>query len=288
MKALIRLMRPEQWLKNAFVFTGYLFSERASGLPIFLEVLLAAFAFCLVSSSVYVGNDLYDVESDRQHPKKSRRPLAAGLIKESHAIGLALVLLVVGLALGWWVSWQVAAILAAYVLLNIGYTLSFKHIVVLDVFCISAGFMLRILAGTVGVDIPPSHWLLLCSLLVTLFLGFAKRRAEIMASGKEKTRKVLENYSLTLLDQFIAITIAGVILSYSLYTMSPDTIRIHGTQNLIYTVPFVIYPLFRYIYLLHHANAGQDASRELVRDPHIIISIVIWAALILSFTGRFS
>lgn len=281
MIALFRLMRPEQWfLKNVFVFTGYLFSERATGLPIFLEVLYAFMAFCLVSSSVYIGNDIRDVESDRAHPKKRFRPIAAGLVNSSKATVFAICLLIGGVVLGSLVSWKVVLILGAYIVLNILYTLRFKQIVILDVFCIAAGFMLRILAGTLGVDIPPSHWLLLCGLMLTLFLGFTKRRAELKEGKADTTRQVLGHYTPDLLDQLIAITVTGVILSYSLYTMSPDTIRIHGTQNLLFTVPFVIYALFRYLFLLHNGNGGGDAARELIRDPHILVSVACWAVLV--------
>lgn len=287
MKGIIRLIRPEQWWKNAFVFCGYLFSERASGLGIFLEVCTVALAFCLMSSCVYVFNDLRDLESDRQHEKKRNRPIASGAVQPNTAIALAFVLMVASLVLGWWVSWTVVAILVGYLLLNIAYTLSWKQIVILDVFCISAGFMLRIFSGTVGIGIPPSKWLLLCSMLITLFLGFVKRRSELctLSGQKGQVRKVLDSYSEGLLDQLIAITVAGVIISYSLYTMSSETIRIHHTENLIYTVPFVAYALFRYLYLLHASNGGGDPSRELVKDPHILFSILAWGSLTVYFTG---
>jgi 4-hydroxybenzoate polyprenyltransferase len=166
-------------------------------------------------------------------------------------------------------------------LLNIAYSLWLKHVVILDVFCIATGFMLRILAGTIGVGIPPSKWLLLCGLMITLFLGFAKRRAEFitLANGKEYHRKVLLKYGAILLDQLVSICAVAVILSYSLYTMSPETVHIHHTENLIYTVPFVIYALFRYIFLLHHSNGGGDPTRDLLRDKHIVISVLGWAFL---------
>ena len=173
---------------------------------------------------------------------------------------------------------MVLIILVGYVLMNLAYSLRLKHVVILDVFIISTGFMLRILAGTLGVGIPPSQWLLLCGLMVTLFLGFTKRRAEIIALTEDKTahRKVLEHYSPVLLDKMIGITASGVIMSYSLYTMNADTIRIHGTTNLIYTVPFVMYGVFRYIYLLHHQSRGGDTAHDLVRDPHLFVVVGAW------------
>jgi len=191
---------------------------------------------------------------------------------------LAIALWMAGLALGLWASRSVTLFLSTYVIMNVAYSFWLKHVVVIDVFIIAAGFMLRILAGTIGVGIHPSRWLLLCGLMVTLFLGFAKRRAELntLLHGEATHREVLDDYGPVFLDTMIAISAAGVIMSYSLYTLSPDTIRIHATENLIYTVPFVLYGIFRYIYLLHHRSGGGDPSRELARDPHILITMGAW------------
>ena len=277
---LLRLMRPHQWVKNAFVFTGLLFGHAWHDPNLVTQVVMAFAAFCLVSSAVYVFNDIVDLEQDRLHPKKCQRPLAAGKVGLSAAVMLAVLLGVLGLVLAYSASPKVLLILVGYALMNIAYTLRLKHVVILDVFIIATGFMLRILAGTLGVGIPPSQWLLLCGLMVTLFLGFTKRRAEIIALAEDKAahRKVLEHYSPVLLDKMIGITAAGLIMSYSLYTMNPDTIRIHGTANLIYTVPFVMYGVFRYIYLLHHQSRGGDTAHDLVRDPHLFIVVGAWLA----------
>lgn len=275
---LLRLMRPHQWVKNGFVFTGLLFGHAWHDPARVMQVVMAFAAFCLMSSSVYVLNDIVDVEQDRQHPKKRLRPLAAGRVSLVSAVVLAVVLGAAGLVLGREVSPIVASILLGYAVMNIAYSIHLKHVVILDIFIIATGFMLRILAGTLGVGIAPSQWLLLCGLMVTLFLGFTKRRAEIIALAEDKTshRKVLEHYSPVLLDKMIGITAAGLIMSYSLYTMNPDTIRVHGTANLIYTVPFVMYGVFRYIYLLHHQSRGGDAAHDLVRDPHLFIVVGAW------------
>lgn len=277
---LLRLMRPYQWVKNAFVFTGLLFGHAWHDHNLVTRVGIAFAAFCLVSSAIYTFNDIVDLEQDKQHPKKSKRPLASGRVSISAAVILAILLAVLGLVLAYAASSKVLIILLLYALMNIAYSLRFKHVVILDVFIIATGFMLRILAGTLGVGIPPSQWLLLCGLMVTLFLGFTKRRAEIIALTDDKTahRRVLEHYSPVLLDKMIGITAAGLIMSYSLYTMNPDTIRIHGTANLIYTVPFVMYGVFRYIYLLHHQSRGGDPSHDLVRDPHLLIVVGAWLA----------
>jgi len=278
---LLRLMRPHQWVKNTFVFVGLLFGHAWHDAFLVTHVLLAFAAFCLMSSAIYTINDMVDMEQDRHHPKKCKRPLASGSIPVTAAAMLAALLAASGLMLAFAASKIVMSILLAYALMNIAYSLRLKHVVILDIFIIATGFMLRILAGTLGVGIPPSQWLLLCGLMVTLFLGFTKRRAEIIAlneNNKASHRKVLEHYSPVLLDKMIGITAAGLIMSYSLYTMNPDTIRIHGTANLIYTVPFVMYGVFRYIYLLHHQRGGGDTSHDLVRDIHLIGVVAAWIA----------
>jgi len=278
MLELLRLMRPHQWVKNAFVFTGLLFGHAWDDFNLVVTVVMAFAAFCLVSSAIYVLNDIVDLEQDKHHPKKCKRPLASGLVSIPAAALLAILSGASGLVLAYSATVPVLVILVGYALMNIAYSLRLKHVVILDVFIIAAGFMLRILAGTLGVGIPPSQWLLLCGLMLTLFLGFTKRRAEIFALTGEKTshRKVLEHYSPVLLDQMMGITAAGLIMSYSLYTMNADTIRIHNTANLIYTVPFVMYGVFRYIYLLHHQSRGGDPSHDLVRDPHLLIVVGAW------------
>jgi 4-hydroxybenzoate polyprenyltransferase len=275
---LLRLMRPYQWVKNAFVFTGLLFGHAWHDANLVSQVMITFAAFCLVSSAIYTLNDIVDLEQDRQHPKKCKRPLASGQVPINAAAVLAVILAVLGLMLAFIASPIVLVIMIGYALMNIAYSLRLKHVVILDVFIIATGFMLRILAGTLGVGIPPSQWLLLCGLMVTLFLGFTKRRAEIIALNEDKVahRKVLEHYSPVLLDKMIGVTASGLIMSYSLYTMNADTIRVHGTDSLIYTVPFVMYGVFRYIYLLHHQSRGGDPSHDLVRDPHLFVVVGAW------------
>ena len=281
---MVRLMRPQQWIKNLFVFTGLLFGHAWNNSTTVLNVVMAAGAFCLMSSCIYIINDIADRASDRLHPIKKNRPLAHGSVSPYAALLLALFLFAAAAGLGHAAAREVLALLLIYAALNLAYSYGLKHVVILDVFIIAAGFMLRILAGTSGVGIPPSQWLLLCGLMATLFLGFAKRRAEIhaldTADNKGTQRKVLEQYSAALLDKMIGITAAGVIMSYSLYTMSPETIAKHGTPNLIYTVPFVMYGVFRYIYLLHQRQKGEDPSRELLLDPHIFVTVCAWLGTI--------
>ena len=282
---LLRLLRPHQWVKNSFVFIGLLFGDVSNNLGLGSSVLVAAAGFCLLSSCVYVLNDIFDRKSDQTHPFKRRRPLASGAVGTRQAYALALVCGLTGMALGAAASFEVAALLTAYLLLNLGYSAGLKHVAVLDVFIIAAGFMLRIFAGTWGVGIAPSQWLLLCGLLLTIFLGFAKRRAELVVSrGGDSNgagqRPVLDDYSPALLDIMMAISASGVIVSYSLYTVSPDTIALHHTDKLIYTLPFVLYGIFRYIHLLHRGG-GEDPAATLLTDAHMALSCIAWLCITL-------
>lgn len=287
MSALIRLMRPHQWVKNGFVLTGLLFGHAWTEPALVQAALFAFVAFCLASSSVYVLNDLFDREQDQLHPVKCRRPLASGEVAVGRGWLLAAVLAGTALLLARWASPAVMGYVLAYLLLNVIYTLRLKQVVILDIFCISTGFMLRILAGTDGIEIPPSNWLLLCGLWTTLFLGFIKRRAELitLAADSGEHRRVLDQYSPVLLDKLIGITCTGMILSYSLYTLDEHIMVFHGTDKLFYTVPFVIYACFRYLFLLHQSQGGGDPSRDLVRDPHIAVAGLGWLLTVLSLVA---
>lgn len=287
MRALIRLLRPHQYIKNGFVLLGLLFATQRDAATA-AHAALAFLAFCAMASAVYVLNDLFDAEADRQHPQKYRRPIASGEIKTPLAWCACLLLAGTALALGAAVGLAVPLLLLTYLALNVAYSLYLKHVVILDVFIISAGFMLRILAGTVGIGIAPSQWLLLCGLMVTLFLGFAKRHAELMqlaAAGPRAepggacARRVLDDYSGVMLGQFIAVSAACTVLSYSLYTVSRDTIATHGTANLIYTVPFVVYGIFRYLFLLHLRAQGNDTAHDLLTDRHLLLTVAGWLAV---------
>ncbi|MBK9350332.1 MAG: decaprenyl-phosphate phosphoribosyltransferase [Sulfuritalea sp.] len=287
MPPLISLLRPHQWLKNGFVFLGLLFGHAWSD-PVKLGQGLAAFAaFCLLASAVYVMNDLVDREQDRLHPKKKHRPLAAGTVGVVPAQALALACLVGGSVIAWLWAGSAPWVFAAYVLLNLGYSFGLKHVVILDVFIIAAGFMLRILAGTLGIGIAPSQWLLLCGLMLTLFLGFAKRRAELAALQEDSVghRRVLEHYTAPMLDQFIGVTAAGTVISYALYTVSAETVAMHGTRALIATVPFVLYGMLRYLWKLHARGGGGDPAQELLRDPHLLAATAGWLLLVFLLLG---
>lgn len=281
MRALVALLRPHQWVKNGFVFLGLLFGHAWND-PARVGMALWAFAaFCLLSSAVYVINDIADREADRAHPAKSGRPLASGAIGVPRALVVMSVCAAAGFAIAFGAAGEAPWIFVAYVAINLAYSAGLKHVVILDVFLVSAGFMLRILAGTLGLGIAPSHWLLACGMLVTLFLGFAKRRAELdlLRALGGAHRRVLEHYSAPLLDQMIAVAAAGTVVAYALYTVSPETIALHGTDRLVHTVPFVLYGMFRYLFLLHRRGGGGDPALELVRDPHLVAALLGWLAL---------
>lgn len=279
---LARLARPYQWVKNGFVFAGVLFGHAWTH-PTLLGQAIALFAaFCLMSSAVYAINDIADREADRRHPAKRTRPIAAGRVGVAAAAAFALVLGACGLALAAGVSMTALAILAGYALLNAGYSAGLKHVAVLDVFIIASGFMLRLLAGTAGLGIAPSRWLLLCGFMATLFLGFAKRRAELSGdAGNDPAaaRRALEGYTAGLLDRMIGICAAGALIAYGLYSIDPLTIAMHGTDKLVFTLPLVAYGLFRYVYVLYRRGGGGDPTLEFLRDPHLIGAVLAWLGL---------
>lgn len=282
-RSVIKLIRPHQYIKNGFVLLGPLFAQQWD-LVTLSQALLAFLAFCCMASAVYVLNDIIDIEADRAHPVKCRRPLPSGDISSRAAKQLLGGLVAAAMVLSLLVSGWVTLFVAAYFIINIFYSWHLKHVVILDVFLISSGFMLRILAGTVGLGIAPSAWLLLCGLMVTLFLGFAKRRAELLmleameGANNGLTRRVLDDYSPAMLEQFIAVTAACTIISYGLYTVAPQTVAIHGSNDLIYTLPFVVYGIFRYLFLLHRREKGNDTAKDLVQDRHLLVTVAAWVA----------
>ncbi len=286
-KETIRLMRIRQYIKNSFVLIGVVFAHQWDSDSL-IHAGLAFLAFCAISSAAYMLNDIFDVEADRQHPVKKTRPIAKGTIKPKSALILSVVLAGFALFIASLVNPLIVFFVFTYACLNVAYSWRLKHIAILDVFVISAGFMLRLLSGTAGLGIPPSSWLLLCSLMLTLFLGFTKRRAELLTlanlgqNNRAQTRRVLDQYTSNAIEQFIAISAACTILSYSLYSVSPQTIEKHGSPYLIYTVPFVIYGIYRYILILHFKEKGHNAVDDLYTDPHLIVTVILWLVATLS------
>jgi len=280
-----RSLRPQQWIKNAFVWAGFLFAREWRDVTLAANVGVAFIAFCLLASAVYVGNDWVDRESDRIHPIKRDRPIASGRISGAAAATMCLVLGAAAFALAAWVGPALVGVLLAYVLLNAAYSLGLKRAVIIDVIAVAIGFLLRLLAGTVGVGIAPSPWLLMCGLMLTLLLGFGKRRAELSAVAPDAGRRVLADYSPELLDRLITVCVSGTLIAYSLYTISPETIRLHGSANLVYTVPIVTYALFRYLYLLDQRHAAEDPARLMLSDRHLQISALAWLAAVIWIIG---
>jgi 4-hydroxybenzoate polyprenyltransferase len=272
LSALVRLLRPKQWVKNTFVFAGVLFGAQLHNVQFMAAAALTFVAFSLMGSSVYVLNDYIDRESDRQHPAKRNRPFASGVVTPEQGFGAAAACMIISLTAAGFADIRVLGIVLTYLAINCAYSLSLKHQPVIDVFCIATGFMLRILAGTWGIRIPPSGWLILTGMFITLFLGFAKRRAEWAdVSGAHARRPVLGQYSRELLDTFLSITATGTVLSYGLYTLDPATISLHRTDKLIYTLPFVLFGLFRYLFLLHNGDKGENPSADVFTDYQLIL-----------------
>lgn len=282
----LRLIRPHQYIKSGFVLLGVVFGHQWDAATLQLAALVFV-AFSAMASAVYTLNDIFDVEADRQHPKKRTRPIASGVVSMRAAWLLFVGMSVLALGVGCMAGVLVPCLLLVYLLLNIAYSMRLKHVVILDVFIISAGFMLRILAGTLGLGITPSHWLLLCGFMLTLFLGFAKRRAELLMldgvddRNQTQTRRVLDDYSPIMLEQYTAVSAACTILTYSLYTVSESTQQLHGSDNLIYTVPFVVYGIFRYLFLLHHRAQGNDTARDILTDRHLLLTLAGWCVICL-------
>ncbi len=277
-----QLLRPHHWVKNGFVLAGLLFGHAWDQPGYVAAAVAATLAFCLASSAVYAFNDAHDAQRDREHPDKKERPVARGAIAPAAARAIAALLACAALGLAAWTAWPVAAFVSAYLVLNAGYTLGLKRVPVLDVFAIASGFMLRLLAGTAGIGIEPSRWLLACGFLLTLFLGFAKRRAELerLSADAAQHRPVLEAYSLAFLDKAVFACVIGMVVTYALYTVAETTAVLHGTENLIWTLPWVLLGSFRYLFRLHYRGGGGDPAQELLRDPLLAAAALGWVATV--------
>ncbi len=279
--AALAALRPRQWTKNAVVLAPLFFSLRAREPGASLRALLAVAIFSLVASAMYLVNDVADAEQDRAHPLKRARPIASGELSQGVAVAMAVVLGGAGLASSLWLGPRFAAYVAAYVALQFGYSAVLKHVVVLDVFGIAGGFVLRVLAGAQAISVPVSNWLYLCTLLLALFLALAKRRAELvlLEGGAAQHRRILSEYSLQLIDQLVSITCACTVLAYSLYTLSQETIDRHGTDRLKYTIPLVIMGMFRYLYLVHQRGGGGEPESALLGDRPLQAVLLAYAAV---------
>ncbi|MDQ3548024.1 MAG: decaprenyl-phosphate phosphoribosyltransferase [Chloroflexota bacterium] len=269
-------MRPKQWTKNAVVFAALVFDHKLFDIGRLATVIGAFLCFCLASSAVYVVNDLRDAESDRQHPRKRLRPIASGQMSNQAAWALVGLLLLLSLPAALILRPAFGAVLAGYLILMTAYTFVLKHLVIVDVFAISAGFVLRAAGGAVVLDIPISPWLYVCTALLSLFIGFGKRRHELLLleSSAGAHRRNLDEYSPVLLDQFITITAAATIMAYSLYTFVATNLP--DNHSMMLTIPFVMYAILRYLFLIHRRDGGGSPEQALLTDFPLLGCITLW------------
>jgi 4-hydroxybenzoate polyprenyltransferase len=275
-------LRPHQLSKNLLVFSGLLFSRRLFDLGAFFETLAAFAIFCALSGVVYLTNDVLDRATDRNHPLKSRRPIAAGLIPVPLAVGSAIALALVSLGGALALGGQFALVAISYLVLNTLYSVFLKHIVILDVLTIAIGFVLRAAAGAVAINVAISHWLFVCTILLALFISLAKRRHEIvlLADGAITHRPILGEYTAYLLDQMIGIAAGASLIAYILYTISPENTEKFGTPWLDLTIPFPLYGIFRYLYLVHRRDGGGSPADLLLSDRPLLACVVCWAVAV--------
>ncbi|HEV2108438.1 MAG TPA: decaprenyl-phosphate phosphoribosyltransferase [Thermomicrobiales bacterium] len=278
MPALLRAMRPLQWIKNGLVVAPLLFDRRLFDLDRVILSFGAIIAFCFVASGMYLINDVRDAEGDRHHPRKRFRPIASGDISPLVAVATAIILLVASLTISLAVRPGFTAVIGGYALLMVAYSLGLKQMVILDVFAISAGFVLRAVGGAVAIDVPISPWLYVCTMLASLLIGFGKRRHELALLGQQAVdhRANLQAYSVPLLDQFIGIVAASTVMAYALYTF--DAATVPDNQSMMLTLPFVIYGIFRYLYLIYRRDLGGSPESLIFEDRPLLASVIGWAA----------
>jgi 4-hydroxybenzoate polyprenyltransferase len=275
-------MRPKQWIKNVLLFAALIFSQNLFKPRMVVLSIIAFIAFCLISSGVYLLNDLMDIDKDKKHPQKSHRPLAAGELDPFVAKIACLFLLVLALLVSFFVNQVFAGIAIGYLVIQIAYCSFLKEAVILDVFSIAAGFFLRVIAGAKAIEVPISSWLLICTLFLSLFLGLGKRRHELIFLGEEGKdhRGVLKDYNVHLLDQMVGVATAGTVISYALYTLSHETIEKFHTENLWFTIPIVLYGIFRYLYLAYQKEKGGNPELVLVEDTPLLLAIMLYVVAV--------
>ena len=288
MLGLFTSMRPKHWIKNLFIFAPVVFSQNLLNPVVLWRAALVCISFCFLTGCVYIINDIMDLEKDRIHPIKRFRPLAAGTVKVSHAKAFAVSLLGMSLLLSFVLNTNFGIITSVYFLINLAYSFYLKNVVIVDVFIISVGFFLRVLGGAEVLGVDVSSRLLICTILLALFLAFSKRRHELVILDEEakQHRKILAEYSPYFLDQMISVVTASTVVTYLLYTISDETVAKFNTRYLIVTVVFVLYGVFRYLYLVHQKAGGGNPTTELIGDRPLMLNMVLWiltASLIISF-----
>lgn len=280
---LLRSLRPVQWVKNLVVFAGLIFARHFDNADDILRAIGVFGVFCALASAIYLFNDIRDRESDRSHPQKKTRPIASGELSVGLAAAASVLLFAVGLTAACLLGLNVFVTVSIYVLLNLAYSMGLKRVALVDVMIVALGFVLRAVAGAEVIDVEISPWLVVCTLLLALFLGFGKRRWELMSLGDDATshRAALAGYTTVLIDQLIAVTTASTVVAYALYTLAPETQAKFGTDQLIWTLPFVLFGVFRYLWLIHGAQQGGNPTSALLQDWPIVVTAVLWLGVVL-------
>jgi len=275
-------MRIPQWIKNLILFAGILFGKRITDKSAVITVILSFFLFSIIASCQYVINDYLDKEEDARHPEKKKRPIASGAIEGSIALAITLIILPLALVASYMLKPSFAFIVLFYLLFNIVYSKYLKHLVILDVMSISIGFVLRAIAGAIVIDVAFSSWLLLCTFMLSLFWGFSKRRGELdlLEGNAGKHRKILNEYSTSFLDLMMSIVATMTLMSYVMYTISASTIQNLGTDKMIYTVPIVVYAIFRSLYIIYIKNMGHNPTKAILTDRSVLASGFLWLAVV--------
>jgi 4-hydroxybenzoate polyprenyltransferase len=285
LKALLQTMRPKQWIKSVFIFAALVFDRKLAHGPSLLSTFVTAVLFSLVSSTVYIINDLVDIDKDRQHPTKRNRPLPSGQLDPKVAIAAAIALPLVCIPLGFWINSAMGLVLLVYLVLQLFYSFFLKHMVIIDVMTIATGFVLRVIAGVVVIEVERfSPWLYVCMTLLALFLGFGKRRHELFTLGVNANnhRASLQHYNLELIDQMSVVVISAAVMAYSLYTFSAPNLPRRGNQPLMMlTIPFVLYGLFRYQYLIHVKREGGTPEELVLKDLPLVVDLMLYGLTIL-------
>jgi 4-hydroxybenzoate polyprenyltransferase len=281
---LLLSLRPSQWTKNLVVFAGLIGGAKLFDPAAVVASLIAFAVFCVLSGVVYLINDVHDREGDQRHPVKSRRPIASGALSPGTALAAAAVLGPSALAVAFWLATPFGVIAAVYLVLLGLYSTSLKHMVILDVLTIAFGFVLRAAGGAAAVEVPVSHGLILLTLLLALFLGLSKRRAELVALAGDARdhRPALAEYSPYLLDQMISVVTASTLVAYAFYTISPEIVQKFGTDLLVFTVPFPLYGILRYLYLVHQRDGGGNPSELLITDRPLLACVALWGAAVVA------
>ena len=281
-RGLVILLRPGQWTKNLLVFAGLIFGRELFNPASVVQAMEAFVLFCGLSGVIYLLNDYADREADRKHPLKATRPIAAGVVSPRLALITAVVLGILCLAGSFWLNWRFGVVAVSYAALLSLYSGALKHIVIIDVLTIAIGFVLRAVAGAVAVGVPISQWLLTCTILLALFIALSKRRHEIVLLANEAAshRPILGEYSPYLLDQMIAVVTASTLMAYAFYAVSPETVEKFGTQNLGLTLPFPLYGIFRYLYLVHQKDGGGSPAELLATDRPLLLCVALWVVAV--------